>query len=584
MNTRRSSTGEATGRFQRAARAAFRSLVFTVLIAAISGIVFFNPDGYADEHAVLAAPIALSGHVSSSTEGAMEGVLVSLKKDGSGITTTVVSDTQGRYSFSRSRIGAGQYSIRIKATGYDLDSSKSVTVPAGSVATADIRLRKTGNLSAQLSNAEWLVSFPGTAEQKSSIQACTHCHTLEPIVTSTHDAVAFEEVLERMSHYSPESFPLMIQPPAPGRVGGGELNTDQQAQQHDTRRKQSEYLAKLNLSSGDTWTYPLKSLARPTGRSTRVVVTEFDLPEETRQPHDVIVDSDGFAWYASFGEPILGRLNPKTGAVKEWTLPVLKPGHVVGNLDIEFDEDQNIWIAMTFQAAVAKFDRKTEKFTIYKLPPELDAEYRELTFVAAQHSKVDGKVWINDSGTYTQLRLDVKTGKFETFEIFKAPRPNTYDVLSDSENNAWVLVMGREHVARIDAKTGKTETYQTPTAHSAPRRGMVDSSNRVWFGENRSNKIGMFDPASKKFQEWESPVPQYFRYDVTADKNGDAWADTEYSDSVLRLTPTTGKITEYVLPRSTNMRRAFVDNATNPPTFWVGNTHGASIVKVEPLD
>jgi len=28
----------------------------------------------------------------------------------------------------------------------------------------------------------------------------------------------------------------------------------------------------------------------------------------------------------------------------------------------------------------------------------------------------------------------------------------------------------------------------------------------------------------------------------------------------------------------------FVDNSTTPPTFWVGNNHHASIVKVEPLE
>jgi hypothetical protein len=27
-----------------------------------------------------------------------------------------------------------------------------------------------------------------------------------------------------------------------------------------------------------------------------------------------------------------------------------------------------------------------------------------------------------------------------------------------------------------------------------------------------------------------------------------------------------------------------VDNRTNPVTFWVGNNHGASIVKLETLD
>ena len=28
----------------------------------------------------------------------------------------------------------------------------------------------------------------------------------------------------------------------------------------------------------------------------------------------------------------------------------------------------------------------------------------------------------------------------------------------------------------------------------------------------------------------------------------------------------------------------FVDNSTNPVTFWVGSNHGASIVKLEPMD
>jgi virginiamycin B lyase len=38
------------------------------------------------------------------------------------------------------------------------------------------------------------------------------------------------------------------------------------------------------------------------------------------------------------------------------------------------------------------------------------------------------------------------------------------------------------------------------------------------------------------------------------------------------------------LPRYTNIRRVFVDNSTTPPTFWIGNNHGAAIIKVEPLD
>ena len=45
-----------------------------------------------------------------------------------------------------------------------------------------------------------------------------------------------------------------------------------------------------------------------------------------------------------------------------------------------------------------------------------------------------------------------------------------------------------------------------------------------------------------------------------------------------------GEVVEYLLPRTTNIRRVFIDNAVTPIAFWVGSTHGASIVKLEPLD
>ena len=556
------------------------------LLLVLTGIagVFGIPGLMRGIHADSKASVALAGQVTSAEEGAMEGVLVSARKAGSTITTTVFTDPQGRYQFPASRLEPGHYTIRIRATGYDLAGLDGVDIPGSDPVTLDLKLRKTADLAAQLTNAEWLVSFPGTPGQKASIQNCSHCHTLEPVVRSHHNAAEFEKVMERMSHYTPESFPLMPQPHMPSRTGGGELNTEQQAQLQENRRKQAEYLATLNLSSSPQWNYPLKTFPRVKGLANRVIITEYDLPKPTRQPHDVVVDSEGMVWYAGFGEPILGKMDPKTGKITEYPLPVLKPHTVVGNLDVEFDEDQNLWIAMTFQAAIGKFDRKTEKLQIFKLPPELDADYREITFVAPEHSHVDGKVWLTDAGSYTQMRLDIASGKWETFEAFPVPRPNIYQVIPDSENNLYLNVMGRQDIGRIDAKTGKIAFYPTPTARSAPRRGMIDSQRRLWFGENRANKIGVFDTNTQKFQEWDSPTPEFFPYDVTADKNGEAWAIGEFADSVLRLNPSTGQFTEYPMPRFTNMRRAFVDNSTTPVTFWVGNTHGASIVKLEPLN
>jgi hypothetical protein len=53
---------------------------------------------------------------------------------------------------------------------------------------------------------------------------------------------------------------------------------------------------------------------------------------------------------------------------------------------------------------------------------------------------------------------------------------------------------------------------------------------------------------------------------------------------VSRLNPKTGDFVEYLLPKTTNIRRVFIDNTTTPVTFWIGSNHAASIIKLEPLD
>jgi streptogramin lyase len=532
-----------------------------------------SPAGHAQSSA------ALGGRVTSVEEGPMEGVLVSAKRAASTTTVTVVSDAQGRYHFPSARLQPGTYALRIRAVGYDLDGPMNVAVKAGETATADLKLTPARDLASQLSNSEWLASFPGTDQEKASIRACAHCHTLERIARSRYDADKMTSVIERMSTYPQLSFPMKVQKLVAARVGGGE---DPLERRQAAWQRQAQYLTTINRSKSDHWSYALKTLPRPKGLATKVIYTEYDLPQRTRQPHDVIVDSRGFAWYASFGEQILGKLDPHTGAVTEYDIPLLKPKMPTGILAVRFDEDENVWMGMQFQGGVAKFDRKTETFQTWSLPPELNGDHVQINQVSADHHKVDGKVWLQDAGTYTVLRLDPASGTFEVYEPFKIPRPNIYDVISDAQNNVYFTVFGRGDIGRIDAKTGAIDVWKTPTNGSAPRRGMIDAGGRLWFGENRAERIGMFDTRTTTFKEWVAPTPESWPYDVTADTHGDVWAGGEYSDRVMRLDPKTGAITEYLLPRFTNIRRVFVDSSTTPATFWVGNNHGASIVKLEP--
>jgi streptogramin lyase len=239
---------------------------------------------------------------------------------------------------------------------------------------------------------------------------------------------------------------------------------------------------------------------------------------------------------------------------------------------------------MMYQGAVGKFVKNTKQFQTFSLPPEDNKDYTQINQTAPNHSKADGKIWVQDAGTYTLRQLDLATGKFKVYKPFPDPSPNIYDVISDDQNNAFFTVIGTGEIGRIDAKTGKISLYETPTPDSGPRRGSMDSSGRFWFGEYRGNKIAMFDPETQRFNEWTPPTPWASPYDVVIDKNGEAWAGSMFTDRVTRLDPKTGKMVDYLLPRSTNIRRVFVDSSTTPVTFWVGNNHGASIIKLEPLD
>src|SRR5712691_11324922 len=310
------------------------------------------------------AQAALTGLVSSSNEGAMEGVLFSAKKEGATITTTVVTDAQGRYSFPAARMEPGKYTISIRAIGYKLDGAKTVEVPAGNAGTADLKLSNVKSLVPQLSSGEWLQSLPGPDKQKAFLTMCVGCHTLQRVLTSNHEAAEFPQVFLRMSRYSPGSTPTHPQPLLPGPRGERPVVTG------DAAKAAAEFLASVTLGNSEAIEYPLKTLPRPKGRATKVVVTEYDLPRKDALPHDVIVDKDGQVWYSDFGAQFVGVMDPKTGKTKDIAIPVIRPEQPKGGLDIELDPDGNIWLSMMYQAGIAKIDRKTRAVSVFPFPKE----------------------------------------------------------------------------------------------------------------------------------------------------------------------------------------------------------------------
>ncbi len=519
---------------------------------------------------------ALTGKVSSGAEGAMEGVVVTAHKDGSVVSVSVTTNAQGVYSFPEDRLEPGHYNLAIRAVGYDLAAKTGADVVGEKTTNVDLKLDKTKNLAGQLTNAEWLMSMPGTEDQKAALLNCTSCHTLERIVRSTHDADEWTHVVQRMMGYGAVSQPIKPQP----------MLDKSRAGSPEQYRKFAEYLATINLSATDHWQYELKTLPRPTGRSTRAIVTEYQVARPTTEPHDILVDKDGNVWYSDFGEMAIGKFDPKTLKLTEYPLKTFKPKAPVGILSIEFDTKGKIWFDTMYQGSLGCLDPKTGEISYYPLPPEWNDDRVQLNFTGL-HYEVDGKVWTKSVGTQDIFRIDLATGKWDKFhptdQLPGVKHAGIYQVMADSKNNLWMAEFTEGHLGKIDAKTGEVTWFATPTAHARARRMEVDDHDNIIVTEYRGNKVAVFNTKTEQFTEYALPQGTY-PYRANFDKNGEIWASTMSTDRVVRMNPKTGEAEQYLMPSDTNMRTVFVDNSTTPVTFWVGSNHAHSLVKVEPLD
>ena len=104
--------------------------------------------------------------------------------------------------------------------GYELEGPASAAVTAGTAAQHDLRLRKTQDVSAQLTNGEWFQSWPGTDRHQERVAELHAVPHLQPIVRSHYTADQWVPVLQRMARYSQGSTPTRPQL-RPNTHGGG---------------------------------------------------------------------------------------------------------------------------------------------------------------------------------------------------------------------------------------------------------------------------------------------------------------------------------------------------------------------------
>ena len=562
--------------------------VVTVAMVILVTALLYAASG---ELSAQAAGTALRGVVSSQAEGNMEGVVVNARRGGANFTVSVVSDAQGRYSFPRTHLDVGTYTVTTRAVGYDLNDPGPVEVAASQPASLDLRLQPTTDLASQLSSIEWAMSMPGTTAEKDQLVyqalSCAYCHTYERIVKSRHTAEEFVGVIQRMATYYPDGTAVS----ASGR-GRFQLQNERSLERTEQNPSPNwgiapgapvtdlaRYLATVNLSGGkSTWPYELKTLPRPTGQATRVIITQWDMPRRGTVSHDMDMDSNGIFWYTDESRMFVSKLDPTTNEFTEYPLPPVPDGQVPGARDIQIDREGNPWFVMRTPSGtiLTKFDPTTEELST--------VEGTGGQFLALGP---DGKIWIGLTRVNpATMQIDGTFSWNESPNLPPGPHGSYAGLIGvNSKGDPYLTDFRGSYIIGIDVETDEAQFYEVPTRNSMPRRARMDAQDRFWFAEYTGDKIGVFDTRTQEFQEWPVPYQYTTPYTVTSpDKNGYVYASSNMTERLARLDPRTGEVIEYQMPTDFDSKKIAHDPTTDGTTLWMANTRNARVVRVEPLD
>jgi len=278
----------------------------------------------------------------------------------------------------------------------------------------------------------------------------------------------------------------------------------------------------------------------------KVSMKVFQATTPGSRPHDPLAAKDGSLWYSGQMANVMGRVDPKTGKIREYPL---KTAHS-GPHGVVEDRDGNIWYTGNTGALIGKLDPKTGGVTEYKMPDPEAKDPHTLIFDKS------GILWFTVQNSNRIGRLDPKSGEIKLLTP-PTPKSRPYGMALDSKGTLFVVQFGTNKVARVDPKTLEIREYTLPDPASRPRRLTITSDDMIWYSDYSRGYLGRLDPASGKVTEWPSPSgPKSAPYGISAINDIIWYSESESTpNTVVRFDPKTAKFQSWAIPGGGNIVR-----------------------------
>ena len=191
------------------------------------------------------------------------------------------------------------------------------------------------------------------------------------------------------------------------------------------------------------------ALAAASAGASQVTISEWDVPTANSRPHDPAATPDGALWFTEQMANKLGRLDPRSGRIREFPLKTPESGPH----GLVVDRDGSVWFAAIFKATSA--------------------------------ASIHGRARSPSTGSRTPTRR-IRTRRCSSSTGSSGSRWSTRD----------------RFLGRIDEATGKTQEWPSPGGPGSKPYGIaVMPDGAVWYSESgvTPNTLVRFDPRSKSF-------------------------------------------------------------------------------------
>ncbi len=308
----------------------------------------------------------------------------------------------------------------------------------------------------------------------------------------------------------------------------------------------------------------------------QVKITEWLVPTLGSRPHDPLAAADGSIWWTGQYADKLGRLDPRTGAMKEFPLPPRSGPHGL----IE-DAAGNIWYTAISGNYIGKLDPRTGQVSQYPVAAAEPSARGPHTPIFDQK----GTLWFTLQSGHVG-RLVPATGEMKIVAAPSGKAAYPYGIKVNSQGVPWYVDFRGNRVASVDPVTMAIKEYPLPDPAARPRRIAITPDDVIWYTDYARGYLGRFDPKTGAVKEWLSPGGRESApYGIAATGNIIWYSESGVRPNTLvRFDPATERFQTWAIPSGGGVIRHMMATRTGNLVLACSGVNRVALVEVQPAE